>query len=279
MSLGGKLAMQLLPALTYEGTEIATGVRALILDSSGKALLATGTTKPADAGDLYAKGCVFIDTDVATGIKGSYVNTGTAASCVFTVQTATDAEVNAVCDGATVTATELNQLDASANIAKMTPGAAITASAEDYKVSTVRVGNIITTEIYIDLTGLESVATDLDVIGKSTPAAHIGQVTTAVNGLLFSAKVACVEVPATGLPDINICSATAGTYVLSQAMAGVGGYVLDFDSGGNLAIDGEEEFSTMPVANSYMYLISGAASGAGTYTAGKLVITLKGLVV
>lgn len=69
------------------GAVIATGVTALILDGSGKALLATGTTVPADAGTLYAKGCLFIDTDVATGTSGLYVNVGTAASCSFKLVT------------------------------------------------------------------------------------------------------------------------------------------------------------------------------------------------
>ena len=74
-------AVNTAPALN--GELIATGVTCLLKDGSGKALLATGTTVPSDAGALYAKGCLFIDTDVATGTTGLYVNVGTAASCVF----------------------------------------------------------------------------------------------------------------------------------------------------------------------------------------------------
>ena len=70
-----------------EGDLIAAGVTCLIADSSGLALLATGTTVPADAGALYAKGCLFIDTNVATGTGGLYCNKGTAASCAFTLIT------------------------------------------------------------------------------------------------------------------------------------------------------------------------------------------------
>lgn len=87
MSLAGKLESQTLNAVKIGGTEIATGVTALIVDGDGLALLATGTTVPADAGALYAKGCLFIDTDVATGTTGLYCNKGTAASCVFTAVT------------------------------------------------------------------------------------------------------------------------------------------------------------------------------------------------
>jgi hypothetical protein len=64
-----------------------SGVTILLQDAAGKALLATGTAVPADTGAIYAKGCLFIDTDVATGTTGLYCNKGTAASCVFTAVT------------------------------------------------------------------------------------------------------------------------------------------------------------------------------------------------
>jgi hypothetical protein len=63
------------------------GVKVLIKDGDGNALLATGTGVPADTGAGYAKGCLFIDTDVATGTSGLYVNVGTTASCVFKLVT------------------------------------------------------------------------------------------------------------------------------------------------------------------------------------------------
>ena len=61
----------------------ASGITHLLKDAAGKTLLATGTTLPADTGALYAKGCLFIDTEVTTGTSGLYVNVGTSASCVF----------------------------------------------------------------------------------------------------------------------------------------------------------------------------------------------------
>jgi len=42
-----------------------------------------GTTVPTDATTGYAKGALFIDTDVATGLTGLYQNNGTNTSCVF----------------------------------------------------------------------------------------------------------------------------------------------------------------------------------------------------
>ena len=87
MSLAGKIGQQQLPAINLDGSLIATGVTCLIKDGSGKALLATGTTVPADNGTLYAKGCLFIDTDVAAGTTGLYCNKGTVAACAFTAVT------------------------------------------------------------------------------------------------------------------------------------------------------------------------------------------------
>lgn len=68
------------------GDKVGT-VSVLIRDAAGKALLATGTTVPSDTTDGYAKGCLFIDTDVATGTTGLYCNKGTSTSCVFTAVT------------------------------------------------------------------------------------------------------------------------------------------------------------------------------------------------
>lgn len=70
--------------LTLDG-ETISGVKRLQMDSSNKVLLASGTTVPTNGTAGYAKGCVFIDTDTATGICGRYENIGTSASCQFRV--------------------------------------------------------------------------------------------------------------------------------------------------------------------------------------------------
>ena len=87
MSFQGKLGTQKLPALQINGSLIATGVVGILLDENGKALLATGTTVPTDGSNGYAKGCLFIDTNVATGTTGLYCNKGTSSSCTFTAVT------------------------------------------------------------------------------------------------------------------------------------------------------------------------------------------------
>ena len=72
--------------LTLEGGA-TSGEQALIRDASGDILLATGTTVPTNDTAGYAKGCLFIDTDVAKGTGGLYCNKGTAAECTFTLVT------------------------------------------------------------------------------------------------------------------------------------------------------------------------------------------------
>lgn len=60
----------------------STAVLSIHRDSSGNILLATGTTVPgAEAG--FAKGCVFIKTDAATGVDGTYFNIGTTTAASF----------------------------------------------------------------------------------------------------------------------------------------------------------------------------------------------------
>ncbi len=70
----------------------AIEVTVLEYDSSGKVLRASGLTVPTGAG--YAKGCLFIKTDAASGTKGVYENQGTTSSASFNLLGAIgDAEI------------------------------------------------------------------------------------------------------------------------------------------------------------------------------------------
>jgi len=66
------------------GTESVTG---LMCDANGDLLMATGITVPSNAQAGFAKGCLFIDTDVASGTTGLNCNKGTNSSCLFTAVT------------------------------------------------------------------------------------------------------------------------------------------------------------------------------------------------
>ena len=67
----------------------AVGADTLVLleDNLGDALFVTGTTVPTDTTPGYAKSCLFIDTNVATGTGSLYLNKGTRRSCAFTLVT------------------------------------------------------------------------------------------------------------------------------------------------------------------------------------------------
>lgn len=60
----------------------STTIQALLYDGSGNILHATGTTVPT-GGAGYAKGCLFVKTDAATGVKGLYENVGTTSAASF----------------------------------------------------------------------------------------------------------------------------------------------------------------------------------------------------
>jgi hypothetical protein len=71
-------------ALPFEKTSTEVTI---LKDQLGDKLFVTGTTVPTDTTTGYAKSCLFIDTDVATGTGSLYLNKGTKTSCVFTLVT------------------------------------------------------------------------------------------------------------------------------------------------------------------------------------------------
>lgn len=62
-------------------------VKVNIKDGAGMALHVTGTVVPADGQAGFAKGCLFIDTDVIDGTSGLYVNVGTTSAANFDLVT------------------------------------------------------------------------------------------------------------------------------------------------------------------------------------------------
>lgn len=68
--------------VTSNGSVVG-GIYRHMQNGSYDIMIASGNTVPTDGTANYAKGCIFIDRDVATGIGGVYTNTGTADSCKF----------------------------------------------------------------------------------------------------------------------------------------------------------------------------------------------------
>ena len=73
-------------AITQNGD---AGVNIALRDGNGLALLCYGTvaTSVLDEANAYQKGCLYFDTDVATGTGGVYANKGTSAAPVWSLVT------------------------------------------------------------------------------------------------------------------------------------------------------------------------------------------------
>jgi hypothetical protein len=156
------------------------------------------------------------------------------------------------------------------------PGAGISGGTGTvFKSSVIRIGDIIKTSILIDLTGLSSSTTDLDIIGKGTNPAYLGQITAAKNGTILTGRMTCLEVPVGGVADIDLYSATEATGVFDGAVGDLAETAI-ITAGGNWTLAAVKAFGAIPAANKYLYLTGGAGGTAAVYTAGKFLIEIEG---
>lgn len=177
-----------------------------------------------------------------------------------------------------VTSSELAFLDQSVNSALMSPGTGLsTATGFVYKMGIERSGNIIVTRIYMDLTGLNSGGAIGDIIGKDggTANCHFGQVTAANNGTIYAGFVDVGEAPAGGDPDIDFYSGDEATGAENAAVSGLTNSTQLTDSG-DLAVGTRVNFTGLPTANQYLYMVVGTQT-VGDYTAGMIIVTLIGV--
>ena len=144
---------------------------------------------------------------------------------------------------------------------------------ERLKSDTTTGVNIVKTTIMIDLTGLNCGGTAGDIIGADgAGVAYIGRVTTANQGVVFGVTMECFEAPTTGDPDIDLHSATEGTGVEDTAIGSLTSTLII--NGGDATLGSRTVGNTI-AADQYLYLTCGTST-AGTYDAGKLVITILG---
>jgi len=170
--------------------------------------------------------------------------------------------------------------DRTITVTQMTAGTGITTGTgtlyEGIVVATVSpVESHYYTRIFIDLTGLSDGGTTLDIIGVAAAAnCHLGQITTAVNGLIFAGRMSCLEAPLTGGADIDLYSATEATGTNDALITGLTETALV--NAGTHTLGGVVDlFTAVPAANEYLYL-AGVGTGDAVYTAGRLVIELWG---
>lgn len=90
MSFQGKFKTRALDSFILGGDVVlaaragtTNNIRVMVYDTDGDILWAKGTDVPTDNTAGYAKGCLFIDTNVSAGTTGLYVNVGTTAECDF----------------------------------------------------------------------------------------------------------------------------------------------------------------------------------------------------
>ena len=210
------------------------------------------------------------------------VTSSAAELNIMTGVTATAAELNYLAGALalnTVTATvaELNQLDASVNGVLMAPGAGIVSGNAIVKYGIINSGGIVTTQIMIDLTGLNGCGSADDIIGDDGQVddCHIGRITTAINGVIWGGEIRCLETPAGGNVDINLNSASVDTGVQDAGVAALTDYLELVDCGNHAAAAAPIELTALPPANHYLYLSCGTATDAD-FSAGRLLITLWG---
>ncbi len=158
-----------------------------------------------------------------------------------------------------------------------TAGAGATSgSGTIFKNAIYRLGGIYYTQILIDLTGLGSSTTDLDIIGVGTSAAYIAKLTAAESGgTILTISMQCLELPAGGVTDIDLYSATEGTGKFDDAVTGLTETAL-LTAGGAWANGTTKAATVAPLSTEYLYLTCGAAGVPGTYSAGKFLITIAG---
>jgi len=177
-----------------------------------------------------------------------------------------------------------------------TPAAGMKDAIGHTKVS--RDGNQITTEITIDLGsskyaggGLIQCAIANAVIGSGSTA-HLGQITTAVNGVITELELVCLETPAGAVTgsDIDVSYGTGSTGVYSSS---AGMTSLLASAGENLTIGYNivTDVDNNVLSDKYLYLTNGFATSvhphlpttdlgnATAFSAGKLVLRLYGYAV
>jgi len=141
----------------------------------------------------------------------------------------------------------------------------------------VRLGDIIHTQILIDLAGLQSATSDNDVIGVAATAlpCHFGQITAARNGTIFGGQVTCLEVAAS-LDDVNFYSAAAGTWVHEDSITADTAEVSLVNAAGAWTLGERKAMSGVPPADQYLYVTNGGIDTADPFVSGKFLIEMVG---
>ena len=158
------------------------------------------------------------------------------------------------------------------------PGTGITAVATALTMSSIqRHGNIVKTQIMIDLTGLRTGGADLDIIGKDgdTANCHFGSLLASESGAIWSGKMTCLEVPTGGIDDIDLYEATVATGVQETGVGALTETAL-VTAGGSWTLGMEKPMIAIPTVGEYLYICNGASDTTTAFTAGRFLIEFTG---
>jgi hypothetical protein len=156
-------------------------------------------------------------------------------------------------------------------------GAGITAGTGTViSTEVTKVGKIITTQIFIDLTGLTVSTTLADIIGvDGVGAAYLMAYANSESGQAYEGTMTCLEVPTTGVADIDLYAADEGTGVEDTLITALTETAL-LSAASAWTLGETQALTAWPTDGQYLYLTCGVAGTPGLYDAGKFLIELWG---
>jgi hypothetical protein len=152
------------------------------------------------------------------------------------------------------------------------------AGATAYSSEIAKVGKKITTQIFVDITGLVVSTTESDIIGDSLAAnCYAAQFVLAETGVVVSGTITCLVAPATGVADIDFTVAVEDTGAEDADVDALTSPVILLANTEAWTLGMSKPMALLPNATSdYLYLSAGVAGTPGTYTAGQFLIEVIG---
>lgn len=190
--------------------------------------------------------------------------------------TATATELNTLRDVVPL-ADEMNWLDSSVNAQLMAPGSGFMGEGTVTKYAPIKQGDIFTTKIILDITGLHGGGTAGDIIGVAGAAnCYYAQLTPAITGTCWYGYSECLETPAGGNLDFDFWAADEGTGAQDAAISSLTNATQLSDAGQQGKPAWKPWTLNVPSDNQYLYLTNGVATDA-EYTAGRFIIYMFGI--
>ncbi len=152
------------------------------------------------------------------------------------------------------------------------------AGAAEVSSEITKQGKLITTHLFADIAGLVVTTDESDIIGDNLAAnSHAGQFALAESGQFISGKITCLEVPTTGVADIDFTVSSASNGAEDGDVDALADPVILLANTENWTLGMSKAMALLPDATSdFLYLSAGTGSGNGTYGAGQFLIELIG---